>query len=614
MDDRCYRSERQSKGARFRLQSVILAVILMCLSVPFLLVVPVLASNITDADFYGRIQIVSNTTDAYNECINFTLSTQGMINSYFLNSVCNNSAVRTPGGVDIYYMPAPGTTNQWIIFIPAISENSTMYEHLYTGGGDMGSQIAYFPGTAGMSTNDSATLEIGDNFTVTMAGFVNTTSGSAKNLIYKSNAFRVYVVSASTIRAAILSAGVTNETLRPNGAGDETNIANVTGGPATHWQAVGDNNTTTLVRTTNTSYERDFYQVADSTNFAQINNITVCFTISDAGSSNGVNATPWFKISGIAYNGTEQSDNSGSWVTKSQIFSTSPATNTTWTWSEVNSMQLGISIKGFSGTYGQCADVWIIINFNADTETKFVDATVASGQHTVAAGANGTNLTLYIDGSSANSTALSGASVPNNNNTWYYCQNSAFTYLNNLTISIAGVTNQSIVWQNSQTLFSDATGKGHHAYPTFRTTGTNGNITAALIDFGPISTSELSSYSVEGGGNTSLLSSAPAMPAEFEAELNTVHLPGASFVNNALSAADIPQALFWFPVCFGLAALFGFIAYGFTNSLLVQAVISAFFMFFFSLTGGGIIPWWSAFIFVIEAFAVILARKQVSVG
>ncbi len=285
------------------------------------------------------------------------------------------------GSTSIKYMLS--TTNA-VAVIPSLPTGGVVTTNLYTGYTPLQSGFPIITGSGGYVTvSDNANLEMGFNFTMKQKGWVDTSNGSSKNIVFKSNAFRAYVSGEGNITASILSNATSDQTLRPSGVGDETGIAN-TYNATSHWEAVSDNTDTAWVYTANTTYEKDLYALANSSNTTFINSIAFYFRIRCNG-VDSVNATPHFKISGTTYNGTEQSQVGAVWATKNETFVVSPASSVAWTWSEVNAMQIGISIKTSNvASNAACSDIRIDINFNDDTEvTSLITTGISSANHTV---------------------------------------------------------------------------------------------------------------------------------------------------------------------------------------------------------------------------------------
>lgn len=229
---------------------------------------------------------------------------------------------------------------------------------------------------------------------------------------------------------------------------------------------------------------------------------------------------------------------------------------------------------------------------------------------------------ISIDGTAGGGHARP-VTAPDNSGDWTFIQNNSMLYMESHKITISSSLKQHIIWENNASTFSDQSGNSQDAAPTFRTTSSDADVSAELVSFSPIEAAEATSYTIEETAD--ILSAAPDEIEHMYTELQTNHLPGADLINDALDAADIPQALFWFPFSFGAAIIAGLIAYRVTSgkgstqgSLLMQSIVSAMVLAFFSLmTGGGItggvVPFWPVFLFAIEAFAVMIWSKQVTV-
>ena len=71
-----------------------------------------------------------------------------------------------------------------------------------------------------VTVNDASSLEPGDNFTIEQKGYVDTSAGSNKNLVYKQDAFVTYVSSAGSITSAITKGGTYPSVAATNGGYD----------------------------------------------------------------------------------------------------------------------------------------------------------------------------------------------------------------------------------------------------------------------------------------------------------------------------------------------------------------------------------------------------------
>jgi len=152
------------------------------------------ASNIDDCKWFGVIQVRNSDTAVTNVATTANISTTVLQAGNYLNASANNCAIRTSSGADVAFMP--GYTpdgNPWCIWVPSIGDDGIQSDILYTADTYNG-DIAYFPGTAGMTTpDDNADFELSDNFTIEQYGWVNTDNGTGKNLVRKTDAFYTFV-------------------------------------------------------------------------------------------------------------------------------------------------------------------------------------------------------------------------------------------------------------------------------------------------------------------------------------------------------------------------------------------------------------------------------------
>jgi len=91
-----------------------------------------------------------------------------------------------------------------LAFVAPEIKDGLDYSFNYTMGDEALDAFSIIPGYDGYVTiSDDAALEFDDNFIFEIKGWVDTTSGSNKNLIFKSSAFKVYISGDGAISAAI---------------------------------------------------------------------------------------------------------------------------------------------------------------------------------------------------------------------------------------------------------------------------------------------------------------------------------------------------------------------------------------------------------------------------
>ncbi len=150
------------------------------------------------------------------------------------------------------------------------------------------------------------------------------------------------------------------ETLRPNAVGDEEGISQATSPSGRHWEdvdeVIADDTLTNVVNTT-TVWERDLYNIpAHTTGSDQINFVKIylrCWRYL----TGDVAGRPALKSNGVVTDGTTIVLPSAP-TTYSEQWSTNPSTGVPWEWSEIDALQIGISLmKGF------CTQVYVEVDY-----------------------------------------------------------------------------------------------------------------------------------------------------------------------------------------------------------------------------------------------------------
>lgn len=199
---------------------------------------------------------------------------------------------------------------------------------------------------------------------------------------------------------------------------------------------------------------------------------------------------------------------------------------------------------------------------------------------------------------------------------WVSFQNGAMPYVEYQKIWVNGVLKQYIEWEYDTT-FTDLSGNGNDATPTFRTTSSDADITAALLNFAPVTEAKVDTFTL--GTTSDILSGDNITISNMYGELDFTSIPGAAGVNEALTEGEIPQALWWFPFLFIGIALIGIIIYDTTTtprsrsgSLLAMCAVIEILLGLFGIMGP--LPFWPAILFLIPAIALMLSQRHYSWG
>lgn len=168
------------------------------------------------------------------------------------------------------------------------------------------------------------------------------------------------------------SSNIGPETLRPDAAGDETAIgAQFPDTGEAHWENVDEetsDQTATYVKNPTTSYQRDLYNLPASSGSGTINKITVYFRCVSSILSSGAKAKASIKSNSTVTDGDEESvpAQPSAFETFSMEWATNPADSQAWGWSDIDALQIGVSLKAGTGGASPsviCTQVYVVVDY-----------------------------------------------------------------------------------------------------------------------------------------------------------------------------------------------------------------------------------------------------------
>jgi len=378
---------------RIRAVLAIVAILVICV----LLSTPVLAYL-----YRAQIAVVESNGAGYTslpviiDAPNTWMSDQG-----FMQNDALDTRATTLGGAEKHHMVADDKTLT-VIDVPANSQTNLYFS---TGNSDLTAMDIIIGYGGYVTTTDHSDLEIGGNtFSFVWEGYVPSSSAT---IVSKASAFVLgasggvvnwtYYHPSGTIslsgacaagyrkiecsgdsttltlevddvvvdtESRIVAGSPTNETIRPNGAGDYTGIANVFGA-ATHWEAVDDvasDADATYVYTTSTTQQKDAYNLGASTIPAgsTINSVTAyAFARELVGTGNG-RVQIYLRLSG--------SESAGSARTTNNVYA--PYSDVlarpgggSWVVSDFADLQVGVGLWETGGVESRCTQSYVTINY-----------------------------------------------------------------------------------------------------------------------------------------------------------------------------------------------------------------------------------------------------------
>ncbi len=346
--------------------------ILIGVLVVLLIVVPVLAAA------SATITILESSGSSYD----MVGATASMDNVY----LAAHGFISTTGlDVDINSLPFMLADDRTVVATPLAANGTVLLP--YTTGNTLASAFHILTGRSGYITiPDAAALELANNFEIELDGYINTSSGSSKNLIYKGDAFVTYVSASGEITSDII--GDVDGNLLPEADGNYTQWTANTG---TRWDAVNDpvgapDDDATYVYSTTSSGNKVSFGFEDLPEGVEyVSNVRIYARLRNTGGTNAV--IVFYRESSTDYNGTAVAL-SEEYTTYSQpgwSYSLNPATSLAWTPSEVNSMEWGMIYNGAGSFPHRLTQMYAVVTYSA--EVASVTATgVSSESHMVKTG------------------------------------------------------------------------------------------------------------------------------------------------------------------------------------------------------------------------------------
>lgn len=425
---------------------------------PVLIVTLLLATPVLAYLYRAPLAILESDGNAYSMLpIIVSSNNQWMADNGFMEADALDTRVQTLGGLDKPHMVSDNRTAT-AVPVPANSQTNLYF---VTGETDL-SATDIIVGYGGYITiPDDASIELANNFEVEQKGWIDTTAGADKNLVFKDDVFRIYIAGTDNITAVI--GGSLTETFVPNAPGDYTNITLETPFGFAHWDVVDDppGAPTDGDFVQDPGANADAYNLVDhTTETGAIESVTVFFRLLGDG-----NSTPGLRLAAAETLGTPVA-NTGAWTTHSEVLAR-PGGGV-FSWADIDNLQAIISLAPATNAY--CSQIYIRVLYAGST-LQVSAVGVSSGEHTVRvlATGGGTNVfQIWVgDGDAAptlrQSVALAGSSVIGNANDYIINENNCIPYMDHMTIDVAVV--EKLRYQPiaiiSGTTLPDRTGTNH---------------------------------------------------------------------------------------------------------------------------------------------------------
>jgi len=534
--------------------------------------VPVFSSDVSNADFYGVITTTNTGTATTSVSSNLSgADTADFIAGGFLNATATNAAVQNTAGADVAFMPGYGT-NPWVFWAGNLGASSTTNYLLYmknvTGG-----KIAYFPGSTGLAVSDNDTfLEPYANFSITLT---DTWISSTANISKPDAFFATYAGGVLTASIPAVVAATNNSLTSPVNTSHVVNLpAGLASGNLLMILFATRQSTTVNTPAGWTQLFNDqfgagegkiavFHKVSNGGEGASVT-ITTTGAVTSAHTSHrivgggtpvagttvtgsSVNPNPplltpvagsnqylWFAVSG-GRDTTGGSDFTATGYPSGYSGGLEKGDGTAFGAGVASAYKLASAASEDPGTFTLSAASNWGSNTIAIPPSVTVSSAVSEAEHDVTVSADSTNLTLTVDGVAVSTTALDGASVPNNANGWTFNA----VYIGGIDITVGGVPAEHWEWEYAATF--TGTVNGIVGTPSFRTTSSDADVTSTLTLFQPTSEPEAPPFAV--GAGPDFLSDNITATGTFSTGNTTLDYPLKALIDAVATAGGVPYQI-----------------------------------------------------------------------
>lgn len=422
-----------------------------------LLLLVVLTSTATIALAYlyrAPYTVTNNSTTGYTMLPVFTsVNSTYLVANGFMKATALDSRVETIGGLAKPHMVA----NDRVLTAVAVPASSQTNLYLTTGNSDLAAMNIITGYGGNITVADNPALELGNNFTVSTPGYLDTTAGVAKDMLTKSGAISWSVsptVSGMLIGTLNGGSGLT-QTLYPDGVGDATGITSVFGA-VTHWGAqLTNDGDVSYVYVTGAmgGYVNDTYAAQDGTIPAgsTITSVIVHALARCTGVGAAAGIETVVRLGGVSVTSPAHSPLTNAYADYSD--SLARPGGGAWTSADIANLQIGVSaINTAVGEETRITQVYVVITYTAPDMTVHLYNIASGYKSALSLSANGTAITM-VSGTSSNTTTQHSGMVDNGNP---YCisHNNVMPYADSFSISIDGI---SIISYRPVTMISGTT-------------------------------------------------------------------------------------------------------------------------------------------------------------
>lgn len=206
--------------------------------------------------------------------------------------------------------------------------------------------------------------------------------------------------------------------------------------------------------------------------------------------------------------------------------------------------------------------------------------------------------------------------MPDNANDWVFFENDSTMYVGDTTVTIDGVDVSAWGWEYGA-LFADSIGS-NDATPSFRTTSSDPDVSAELINFNPYTKSTVDDDTALTW--PTIMTDPPELPDTMYTENATPGFFFAGIIHALSTVSDIPESLFWYNFAFLIIIIVGIFVYyivessksntGTPGKLFIKILCQAILMCVFALPGLNIYGFFVPLYYLFFAGGIFMLSKD----
>lgn len=586
--------------------------IMLILVILFAVVIPstAFASDISDALYKGLLNISNTGESATGVATTANISTSDYIDLGYIDSDCGNTAVQNITGADTPYMPGYGG-NPWCLFVDELDDNEHITNHLYSKDAT-GGDIVYFPGFGGMTIPDDPSMEIGDSGSINLTDTYVDMSSVDDNLVLKEGALRAYVNDGEELSVVEREEQVGLSQAQEDGDRDLFNSDDWFGQTFTvtdsffmlYFQFYG--------RIHNDSHDYTF-QIRDVDGDGKPGDTVYVERSADAESDFSYNPTQWQTIP-VQYDFAP-----GEYCAILTYPSNDSADDIEWHYKNSDVYSGGTYCESSDGGDTWSTDSGMDFTFKiykwGEGDELLSASNIPSGEHDIEIYMYQDNSTieLRVDGDVMDAASQEGSGITDTDYDWVIGDAEATPYIGQFNIDVGGVNKCSIDWEYGAT-FTDDSGNGNDATPTFRIASSDADVSAGLTSFGPMSESVAPGYALSE--QVDQIQITQSVTGDFSTEPSAGEFPLSNVIRDVAEASETPPQL---PLI--IIAGFTVLAISLTVSgimrrygsggILPKTLAICAIMGIFVAIGSFGIDFWMIIVLIIIAVGLMFASKQV---